>query len=46
VFLPSVPLYWQHWRLGSSLVDDLTEAVVGAARSWMAGRDGTDLRFS
>lgn len=30
-----VPLYWQHWRLGSGLVDDLTEAVVGAARSWM-----------
>jgi LysR family transcriptional regulator (chromosome initiation inhibitor) len=34
---PEVPLFWQHWRLGSALVDDLTEAVVGAARAWMAG---------
>ena len=34
---PEVPLFWQHWRLGSALVDDLTDAVVGAARGWMAG---------
>jgi LysR family transcriptional regulator (chromosome initiation inhibitor) len=31
-----VPLFWQHWRLGSALVGDLTEAVVDAARRWMA----------
>lgn len=30
-----VPMFWQHWRLGSTLVTDLTEAVVGAAREWM-----------
>jgi LysR family transcriptional regulator (chromosome initiation inhibitor) len=30
-------LFWQHWRLGSALVDDLTDAVVGAARGWMSG---------
>ena len=34
---PEVPLYWQHWRLGSTLVADLTDAVVGAAHDWMAG---------
>lgn len=34
---PEVALFWQHWRLGSSLVDDLTDAVVGAARGWMEG---------
>lgn len=31
-----VALYWQHWRLGSSLVAELTDAVVDAARRWMA----------
>ncbi|GAA1923577.1 LysR family transcriptional regulator ArgP [Nocardioides hwasunensis] len=35
---PEVPLFWQHWRLGSSLVTDLTDAVVDAARRWMAAR--------
>ncbi len=30
-----VPLFWQHWTLGSDIVADLTEAVVGAARRWM-----------
>lgn len=33
---PEVALYWQHWRLGSSLVADVTDAVVDAARRWMA----------
>ena len=33
---PRSPLYWQHWRLGSSLVSELTDAVVVAARRWMA----------
>lgn len=33
---PEVALFWQHWRLGSTLVDELTEAVVEAARRWMA----------
>ncbi|WP_210648858.1 LysR family transcriptional regulator ArgP [Nocardioides sp. SYSU D00065] len=32
---PEVALFWQHWRLGSSVVADLTEAVVGAARGWL-----------
>jgi LysR family transcriptional regulator, chromosome initiation inhibitor len=31
-----VPLFWQHWRLGSTLMDDLTEAVVAAAAEWLA----------
>lgn len=31
-----VPLYWQHWRLGSAAMGDLTDAVVSAARGWMA----------
>jgi LysR family transcriptional regulator (chromosome initiation inhibitor) len=31
-----VALFWQHWRLGSTLVADLTEEVVVAARRWMA----------
>lgn len=30
-----VPLYWQHWRLGSAVVADLTEAVVASAREWL-----------
>lgn len=30
-----VPLYWQHWRLGSAIVTDLTDAVVAAAREWL-----------
>ena len=30
-----VPLYWQHWRLGSTLVADLTDAVVAAAAEGM-----------
>jgi LysR family transcriptional regulator, chromosome initiation inhibitor len=32
---PEVPLFWQHWRLGSSVVADLTESVVRAARGWI-----------
>lgn len=31
-----VPLFWQHWRLGSALMDDLTDAVVAAAAAWLA----------
>ena len=31
-----VPLFWQHWRLGSGLMDDLTDAVVAAAAEWLA----------
>jgi LysR family transcriptional regulator (chromosome initiation inhibitor) len=31
-----VALFWQHWRLGSGIVADLTGAVVDAARGWMA----------
>ena len=30
-----VPLFWQHWTLGSTVVADLTTAVVGAARGWL-----------
>jgi LysR family transcriptional regulator (chromosome initiation inhibitor) len=30
-----VPLYWQHWRLGSQVVSDLTDEVVAAARAWL-----------
>ena len=32
-----VTLFWQHWRLGSAVVGDLTEAVTTAAREWLAG---------
>lgn len=28
-----VPLYWQHWRLGSSVMADLTDEVVSAAQT-------------
>ena len=31
-----VPLFWQHWKLGSALMDDLTSAVVAAAAEWLA----------
>ena len=31
-----VTLYWQHWRLGSTVMGDLTDAVVTAARAWLA----------
>ena len=31
-----VTLYWQHWRLGSTVIGDLTDAVVTAARAWLA----------
>lgn len=31
-----VPLFWQHWKLGSVLMDDLTSAVVAAAGAWLA----------
>ncbi len=31
-----VPLYWQHWRLESPLMTDLTEAISAAATRWMA----------
>jgi len=30
-----VPLYWQHWRLGSPLMADLTDGVVETARAWL-----------
>lgn len=33
-----VPLFWQHWRLGSPLMTDLTDAVVAAARAWLGPR--------
>ena len=33
-----VPLYWQHWTLGSAIVTDLTSAVVGAAQGWLKPR--------
>ena len=32
-----VTLFWQHWRLGSAVMGDLTDAVVGAAQEWLAG---------
>lgn len=32
-----VTLFWQHWRLGSSVMADLTDAVVAAARPWLSG---------
>ena len=32
-----VTLYWQHWRLGSAIMGDLTDAVADAARVWLAG---------
>lgn len=28
-----VPLYWQHWRLETPLMEQLTQSVVGAART-------------
>ena len=30
-----VPLYWQHWRLGSTAMGDLTDAVVKEAQHWL-----------
>ncbi|WP_240311643.1 LysR family transcriptional regulator ArgP [Nocardioides houyundeii] len=30
-----VPLYWQHWRLESQVVADLTREVTAAARAWL-----------
>ena len=30
-----VPLYWQHWRLESPLMADLTAAITGSARGWL-----------
>lgn len=32
-----VPLFWQHWRLESGVMGDLTAAVVSAARDWLTG---------
>lgn len=32
-----VTLYWQHWRLGSAVMADLTDAVADTARAWLAG---------
>lgn len=32
-----VPLHWQHWRLGSPVIADLTDAVVASARAWLGG---------
>jgi LysR family transcriptional regulator, chromosome initiation inhibitor len=31
-----VPLYWQHWRLESPLMADLTSAISGSARGWLS----------
>ena len=31
-----VALYWQHWRLGSAAMADLTEAVVRSAQEWLS----------
>jgi LysR family transcriptional regulator, chromosome initiation inhibitor len=36
-----VPLFWQHWRLGSALMEDLTSAVVDAAAEWLAPPRGS-----
>ena len=41
---PEVALYWQHWRLGSSLVAELTDAVV-VRRPRAGWRPDEDLRF-
>lgn len=30
-----VPLFWQHWRLESPLMADLTQAIGDAARGWL-----------
>jgi LysR family transcriptional regulator (chromosome initiation inhibitor) len=30
-----VPLFWQHWRLESPLMADLTREITGAARGWL-----------
>ncbi len=30
-----VPLYWQHWRLESPLMADLTAAITSAAGGWL-----------
>lgn len=30
-----VPLFWQHWRLESPLMADLTSAITAAARGWL-----------
>jgi LysR family transcriptional regulator (chromosome initiation inhibitor) len=31
-----VPLYWQHWRLESPLMVDLTAAITESARGWLS----------
>lgn len=36
---PDIPLYWQHWKLGSTVMADLTEAVAAAALTWAEGGD-------
>lgn len=33
-----VPLYWQHWRVNSAAMDQLTEAVLEAAKGLVKGR--------
>lgn len=30
-----VPLFWQHWRLESPLMADLTTAITAATRGWL-----------
>jgi LysR family transcriptional regulator, chromosome initiation inhibitor len=30
-----VPLFWQHWRLGSPVMADLTAAIVSRAGEWL-----------
>lgn len=31
-----VPLFWQHWRLESPMMSDLTAAMTAKAREWLA----------
>jgi LysR family transcriptional regulator, chromosome initiation inhibitor len=31
-----VTLFWQHWRLGSSVMGDLTDEIVAAFQSWLS----------
>lgn len=39
-----VPLYWQHWRVESSVMSALTESVLGAAKGLVKTRPGKDDR--
>lgn len=33
-----IPLFWQHWKLGSPLIAELTEAVGDAGSRWLGRR--------